>query len=242
MEHHSARRASVPGHTRGRWTRVEARRDVELLAWIDRFRFVTVALAAARFGVSARQMRARLSRLRDEGFVGITSTEGGQERLVFVTSRGARALGRRWSGLPRVGRRRAHELALAEFVVWAELLQRAPGVLTERECRRREAHKHDTFSIPVSGGQSQRHWPDVVLVSKRGRLAIEVELTTKGADRLMRILHAYVVSDYAQVVYLSPVPAVRRRVEALKSRAVLELPSVARTSTTQIDVRAWIPT
>lgn len=184
-------------------------------------------------------MRARLVRLRDEGFVDLTAAHGGQERLASTTPRAARVLGRRWSRALHVGRYRAHELAVAEFVVWTELRERAPSVLTERECRRHETHSHDTFSIPVSGAERRRHWPDLVLTSNRRRLAVEVELTPKGADRLMGILRAYAISDYAQVLYLSSAHAVRERVATLAGRAIMDVPPVARDGLTPIEVRAW---
>ncbi|MDP9441379.1 MAG: hypothetical protein M3P34_04200, partial [Actinomycetota bacterium] len=52
------------------WEVEEARRDVEVLAWAGRFRFVTGQAIAWRFGMSWQHANARVRRLERLGLLG----------------------------------------------------------------------------------------------------------------------------------------------------------------------------
>jgi hypothetical protein len=75
------------------WEVEQARRDVEVLARIARFRFVTPQAITERFGVSWQQANARVRRLRRVGLVGCQRQHVSQPQAVFVTGRGHELLG-----------------------------------------------------------------------------------------------------------------------------------------------------
>jgi predicted ArsR family transcriptional regulator len=52
------------------WERDETDRDVAVMAWVGRFRFVTAEAVAERFGVSVQAARGRVRRLERVGLVG----------------------------------------------------------------------------------------------------------------------------------------------------------------------------
>ena len=183
----------VPGMpARARRAATESRRDRDWLLWLARFRFVTAADLAARFGVSEQQARARVRRLQAAGLLGCTRAHVGQPFAIYMTPHGAAVLGLPGRfRVPRAGVQRKHELAIVRFV--AALERRAPGlaVLTERECRRREAETSERFSVDVLGpGRRARRWPDAVVQLPRRRAAVEFEFTTKSKERLRQIVGA----------------------------------------------------
>jgi hypothetical protein len=58
----------VASRGQGLWER-EQDFDRELMLWMTRFAFTTVAVLSARWGVSEQRMRARLRRLETTGLV-----------------------------------------------------------------------------------------------------------------------------------------------------------------------------
>jgi len=86
-------------------------------------------------------------------------------------------------------------------------------VLTERECRQREAAEPaDRFSVDVAGA---RRWPDVVVDAVDGRRAFEIEFASKGTARLRQIVGAYERSRYGEVRFLVRDAALGRRIASL---------------------------
>jgi hypothetical protein len=55
---------------RQRWEQRDTDRDVEMLVWISRFRFVTAEVVGERFGIAVQRARARLKRLEAAGLLG----------------------------------------------------------------------------------------------------------------------------------------------------------------------------
>lgn len=212
-------RSVVPGMpARKRRGHVEAVRDREWLVWISRFRFVTVAELAMRFGVSPQQARQRVRRLREARLVACVRDHQDQAAAIYLTPHGIATLGlRRRLKPPRTNLHRTHELAIAAFV--AELEIRAPGlkVLTERECRLAELDGEGRFSIPVVGrGRHAKHWPDAVVLATIGPVAIEFEFTLKSKQRLRHIVRGYLASRHiAEVRYLVTTPLLARRIRQL---------------------------
>jgi hypothetical protein len=69
------------------WEHDQAARDMELLGWVERFRFVTPEQIATRFGVSWQRANARVRRLERVGLLGTERSHVSQPRAVFVTGR-----------------------------------------------------------------------------------------------------------------------------------------------------------
>jgi DNA-binding MarR family transcriptional regulator len=173
---------------RAGWEREETERDMEVLAWLGRFRFVTAKAVAEQFGVSWQRANARLRRLERAGLVGFERAHVSQARAVFLTARGARLLGWERHRAPRPEMHREHEEAIVWIVVRLERRDPETRVLTERECRRGE-RDGERFSVTVLGDRrGERRWPDVVLTTPTGRRALELEFAPKATKRLERII------------------------------------------------------
>src|SRR3954452_5687281 len=101
---------------RGRRDWVEAVRDREWLRWVGRFRFVTAAVLARRFGVSEQQANAWVRRLSAAGVVSRAAGGVGQAYVVALTRKGARLVGLPEWRAPRTDAQREHELAVVVLV------------------------------------------------------------------------------------------------------------------------------
>jgi hypothetical protein len=157
---------------RAKWEREESDRDLEVMAWIGRFRFVTAKAVADQFGVSWQRANARLRRLERARLVGFERAYVSQARAVFLTGRGALLLGWERHRAPRPETHRKHEEAIVWLVTRLERRDRDTGVLTERECRRREREAGERYSVTVHGdARGERRWPDIVLATQAGRRA-----------------------------------------------------------------------
>jgi hypothetical protein len=228
---------------RQRWAKVEGEKDREWLAWLGRFRFATSELMGLRFGVSDRKARKRLMRLVSDGLVGVHRSFG-TTSVYVLTPRGARHvdLPRRLR-TPRPDLHREHELAIVESVAKLELAA-APGVevLTERDCRRRTAEGPERFSVEVADdrGRSTDRWPDIVLLTPNGKVAIEIEFAPKHSERLARILRGYLLSDLAEVRFLVVSPRLASTLHRVTERERAKLPLRRTDGLTRIVIDAWI--
>jgi DNA-binding MarR family transcriptional regulator len=204
------------------WDVDDAQRDVEGLAWVGRFRFVTAQAIGERFGVSWQRANARVRRLERRGLVGCERAHVSQPRAVFLTGRGHELLGWPRRRPPRAEVQREHEAAIVALVT---RLERDAGpatrVLTERECRQLEVSDRATrYSVDVLGGgqRDRRRWPDVVVELDEGRRAIEIEFAPKGTARLRQIVGAYERSQYRETVFFVKNAALGRRIARLVGR------------------------
>jgi hypothetical protein len=212
------------GTDRRRRARVEAARDREWLEWIGRFRFVTSSVLALRFGVSVRQANARVARFTHDGLVVVHREFVGQASAIYLSRAGCTFLGQQPRKAPRHDMQRAHELAIARLAARLELAE-GPGemrVLTERECRRREADGESGFSVRLPGPEDHLRWPDLVLYNAHVRDALELERAPKTTKRLRSIVEAYALSDYRRVLFLVESPALARRLAGLTRRISAE--------------------
>lgn len=197
------------------WEVDEARRDVDVMAWIARFRFVSPEAVAEQFGVSRQRANARVRRLQRLGLVGSQRDHVSQPRAVFLTGRGHELLGQPRRRPPRAQVQREHEAAIVWLVTQLER-GADPGlrVLTERECRRLEAaDERRPYSAELATGA--RRWADVVVEAGERRRAIEIEFAPKGTARLAQILAAYEGSNYDEVFFFVRSAALGRRIQSL---------------------------
>ena len=199
------------------WEIDETQRDVEVLAWVGRFRFVTAQAIGRRFGLSWQRANARVRRLERLGLFGCERAHVSQARAVFLTSRGHELLGWPRRRPPRAQMQREHEHAIVKLVTDLET-QSLDGVvvLTERECRQREAAGVlQRYSVEVYGtdARDRRRWPDVVIERAGGREAIEIEFAPKGTRRLRQIVAAFESSRYEQVTFMVKDAALGRRIQ-----------------------------
>ncbi len=224
------------------WEVEETRRDLEVLAWIGRFRFVTAEALAMRQGVSVQRANARVRRLERLGLVGGKRQHVSQARAVFLTGKGHELLGWERRRAPRAEVHREHEAAIVWLVTQYERRRPHERVLTERECRHLERVGDEHFSVEVSAihdsvaRHDRRRWPDVVIGSGREKQAVEIEFAPKGSKRLRGIVGAYAYSGrYRETVFLVKNAALGRRIQALAPR----VPASGRAKL-PVRVEAWL--
>jgi predicted ArsR family transcriptional regulator len=85
----------LPELGRQRWEQQDTDRDVELLVWISRFRFVTAEVVAERFGITVQRVRAGLKRLEAAGLLASWRGHVSQAEAFWITSHGGAVLGQR---------------------------------------------------------------------------------------------------------------------------------------------------
>jgi hypothetical protein len=211
----SARPVTVAeGSGRSRRAREEALRDGEWLAWLARFRFVTARELGLRFGVSERQARVRLGHLHRAGVVDLQRSHIAEAFAASVTTLGRRQLGDpRPAKRPRADVQRLHELAVVALAAQLELALPDITVRTERDGQRLEAETKQRYSVDIDDGhgRSAKRWPDLMIETANGNIAIEIEFSPKGSSRLRAILAGYLASDLSEVrIYVASVPLARR--------------------------------
>lgn len=203
---------------RAAWEGDQAVRDLELLWWIGRFRFVTADAIAGRFGISLQRANSRVRRLEKLRLVGTSQRSVCEPRAVFLTGRAMELLGQPRRRAPRPDVQREHEAAIVWLCTRLEREQPAAQVRTERECRRRERAEEARYSVEVFGGGSRsdrRRWPDLVVEDEDRRVAVEIEFAPKGRARLDRIVNGYVTGGYDEVLFYVRSVAVGRLLRKL---------------------------
>jgi hypothetical protein len=183
--------SAIP-QVRTRRQRVEAPVDEAMLRWIARFRFVSAVMLEKRFAVSARMCRERMGRLSRARLVVSHQQHLSAPQLYAIGPAGRTALGMEHRRAPRWDTQVVHELAIARLVGEIEVARPDIVVLTERDCRRREAVGTGSYSVRcVHDGKDVRRWPDIVVEAKRHRRAVELEMSPKTTRRLEAIFVGY---------------------------------------------------
>jgi hypothetical protein len=163
-----------------------------MLRWISRFRFVTAAILGERFSVSARMSRERMTRLESARLVISHQAHPAAPKLYAIGPAGRLALGLPHRRPPRWDTQVTHELAIGSLVAQLELARPDLAILTERDCRRRQARRSGRYSVScVREGAVVRRWPDVVIEGGSKRVAVEIELAPKTTKRLEAIFLGY---------------------------------------------------
>ena len=202
-------------------------RDLQVLDFICRFGVVdrTAVQWWADTGRSVTLDRER--RLREAGLIEVHPPIGRSGPLLAVTSRGLRLADRRELGPSRVSVWAAnHSIVCARVAAWLEGGGVDDTILSEREMLAEERqlggrfysakrtypdpgwHRPDLYRLTLQDGEPREH-------------AIEVELTAKAPERLVKIIDAWEGHKLAEkstdaIIYLCPpkvVPHVERAVE-----------------------------
>jgi hypothetical protein len=210
-------------------------RDRVLLELAAEHRLVLSTHAQVLLGVARATAEERLRSLRARRLLMREPTFDGQPSCYQITRGGLATIA---SELPRP------RLNLAEYahdvgVGWLWLAARSGRlgpvneVVSERRMRSRDAagdRDGDPFGVRLGGagpgGRPRLHYPDLVLHTESGhRVAVELELTTKGRARRERILAGYGADRRIDaVVYFVSDPRVGRAIE--QSAARLRISSI----------------
>lgn len=197
-------------------------RDLEMVRWIGRHRFVEARQVAARFAMNTTNAYRRLGGLVALGLLAHRRILHGRPGAYWTTRTGLRTVGLR---LPAAGvdiRTYDHDLLAASLSIKLEEEFGASAILAERELRSRDTASDQPRYAVALGGKSARslHFPDLAANPEdRGVLAVEVELTPKGSTRLDTIVAGYVRARHIGSVRYYLAPAARRGVERAVERA-----------------------
>jgi hypothetical protein len=195
-------------------------RDRAALAFAAEHRFVTAAHVAVLLGVTEPVADDRLRVLSEGGFLRRERRLHGEPASHRISRPGLRAAG---SDLPA-----PRTLDLAHYrhddgLAWLMLAARRGRfgglreIAGERHMRSRDGRDGDPetrYGVRLggvgTGGRERLHYPDLILTTAGGdRVAFELELTGKPAQRRERILAAYGADRRIDaVVYLVDRPAV----------------------------------
>lgn len=194
--------------------------DLELLRFAGEHRFVVSAHVQALLALSPSAVDLRLQALSDAGMLAERTVLAGFPATYRSTRKGLNAIA---SGLraPTIDLGRYdHEVGAA----WLWLAARNGGfgpmreVIGERRLRSRDGSAADDpdsprpLAVRLGGvgrnGRPRLHHSDLLLVDPAGRrLAVELELTSKGRERRERILSGYAADRrFAGVLYVVESP------------------------------------
>lgn len=204
-------------------------RDRKLLAFIGEHRLVLAAHARALLGGSADALHTRLGSLSDAGYLIEEPVLARQPATYRSTRLGLDAVGSELRPLPVSLAGYWHDVGAAWL--WLAAQRGAFGpmreVIAERLLRSHDARENgreDPFGVRLGGlgpkGRERLHYPDLLLVDRSGRrIAIELELTSKGPSRREGILAGYAAdARVAKVLYVVYKPQVARALGASVSR------------------------
>lgn len=188
-------------------------RSLELLRWIERLDVVGLEPLGLAHRLSMRTTYSHVERLVAAGLVERLSERNGT--LVAITGPGRREV------RPELVDRRAPRRSLSSGILvnhalatsWlaARTTLRGLSWVSDREMRTMSGWQVPVLMLHRRGS----HRPDLG-VGEATRIAIEIELTAKAADRLRAIFWAYehqiALRHLAGVIYVVDHPAVRRSV------------------------------
>lgn len=208
-------------------------RDRLLLEMAAEHRLILPAHAQVLLDVSPSAAHSRLRALAKAGYLAQRRIFAGRPADCQITRRGLAVIG---SALPapRIDlRAHAHDVGVA----WLWLAARGgtfgalSAVVSERTMRSldgRQDGETETVSGPLGvrlggrgpGGRERLHYPDLLLVTPDGRrIAVELELSAKGAGRREKILAAYGADARIDaVLYLIDRPALAKSIRASARR------------------------
>ncbi len=198
--------------------------DLELLGFLAEHRLALPDHAAKLLGVQPETAKARLSKLVDGGYVRREPLFRGKPPMYLIDKDGLDVV-RSSLPVPRIDLRTyEHDVGTA----WLWLAARAATfgplreVLGERRLRSHDGAREpgvEPFGVRLGGvgprGQERLHYPDLLLRTAEGRrIALELELSSKGPARLATILTGYGADPRIDgVVYLVRGASVARTVQ-----------------------------
>jgi DNA-binding Lrp family transcriptional regulator len=203
--------------------------DIELLWFLAEHRMVLHEHVAELFGTSEQAAGARLNRLAKAGYIESVRLYRNQPAMQLIARDGLKVLG---SALPAPKidvHAYEHDVGVAWLWIAARRGTFGPlrEVVGERRMRSHDgARDRDTepFAVKLGGfgpwGRERLHYPDLLLRTADGRrVALELELSSKGRARRERILAGYAADPrFDGVVYLVQNASIARGVQAAARR------------------------
>lgn len=198
------------------------KRDVDLMQWINAMGFVTIGLIAKKLKIALPTAYARIRKLTNHGYLYHERIFFGLPGVYYLTSKGIDCSGSALPGLRRISRGTyQHDLTLALLS-----LKLADQFGCEYISERSLKYEKMKDGIGIPG-----HIPDGMLLLENKKIAIEVELSKKGARRLQKIMQEYLKNfDIDEVWYFCGSADIKRQVDqyqpSIKFLKVLDLPDL----------------
>ncbi len=205
-------------------------RDRALLAFAAEHRFVTAGQVSVLLDVTEAAADARLRALAGGGYLRRERKLHREPPSHQISRDGLRVIG---SDLPTPRKLDLatyhHDAGLAWLMLAARRGRFGPvrEVVSERRMRSHDGRTQDRaarYGVRLGGlgpgGRERLHYPDMVLLTASGhRVAFELELSSKSADRRERIIGAYAADRRIDAVaYLVDQPRVGRAIERSAAR------------------------
>jgi hypothetical protein len=218
----------APNRPAGRDVRL-TERDVRVLSFMAEHRLVLETHIQKLLGSSADATRTRLRTLARGGYVTYRRVFAGEPALCQIRRPGLAAIASRLPP-PRLKLAcYAHDVGAAWLYLAARNGTFGPmcDVISERELRSHDGRSdRDTepYGVRLGGvgqdGGERLHYPDLLLVTPEGRrIAVELELSSKGPRHREGILAAYGADARIDaVLYLVDNPSLARAIERSAER------------------------
>jgi hypothetical protein len=206
-----------------------AAQDLELLWFLAEHRMALPDHVVALLGTTAQAAGARLNRLAKAGYIETVHLFHNQPAMHLIARDGLKALG---STLPRPKidvHSYQHDVGVAWLWIAARRGTFGPliEVVGERRMRSHDGARDrdvEPLAVKLGGvgpwGRERLHYPDLLLRTTDGRrVALELELSSKGRVRLERILGGYAADPRIDsVLYLVQSASVARSVQSAARR------------------------
>jgi hypothetical protein len=167
-------------------------RDLQMIRWINGHRVATAEQVANKFGLSTPTAKRRLYGLKSLDCLVYEKVFQDKPGVFRAAARGIAAAGDSLPAARIVLGSYEHDLQLVDLAVTLEHRTGAQWQ-TDRQIR----HEKGLKGVGTPG-----HSPDGVLVFPGGaRIAVELELSPKGAGKIEKIFMEYAGSQYQEVWY-----------------------------------------
>lgn len=211
-------------------------RDREIAGWIARIGAANTEHVMERFAMARSPAYRRIAALVSYGVLERVRLLRGENDLLIPTREGLR-----WTGHLLLGRPRVSVAAVRHWRICATAAIRlehefgAALILSDREVRSWEHTAGRQLASVTPGAAARRpHRPDFAVLADRGggvAVAVEVELSVKGARRLEAILRGYRRNRQIHAVryWAAPLPgrAVARAAAATGTEQFVEIRPLA---------------
>jgi hypothetical protein len=203
--------------------------DIELLWFLAEHRMALPDHVVALLGATEQAAGARLNRLARAGYVESVRLFHNQPAMHLIARDGLKVLGSTLPA-PKVDvHSYQHDVGVAWLWIAARRGTFGPlrEVVGERRMRSHDGARDrddEPFAVRLGGvgpwGRERLHYPDLLLRTADGRrVALELELSSKGRARRERILAGYAADPrFDGVVYLVQNAAVARSVKSAARR------------------------
>lgn len=206
------------------WIEVITKRDLDIMRWINRHGFAGAGQVSIGFSMNQYTVYSRLRKLLVGGLLKYEKIIHGLPGVYWLTRAGVKACESPLSPIkaPVLGKFE-HDLYLIGLSLQLENQYADINWITAREVlsERVQGIRERSEALRMMSVQL----PDGLLVRKKQRFAVELELSVKGDARIKKIITNYtreiIAGNYAAVFYYCGSDAIRNRVLELMAETTV---------------------